>query len=49
LLVIYGNANTNTVYNRLLDNCPISVERNKINAGNEALEVDDRALILFGQ
>lgn len=40
-VIIYGNANTNSVYNSLLADCPIRVARNKVTAGNEMLEGDD--------
>jgi predicted esterase len=40
-VIIYGNANTNSIYNSLLDNCPIKVERNNVKAGNDILEGDD--------
>jgi len=40
-VIIYGNANTNSVYNSLLGDCPIRVERNRVTAGNDFLEGDD--------
>lgn len=42
-VIIYGNANTNSVYNLLLQDCPIKVERNTITAGNETITGDDLA------
>ena len=40
-VLIYGNASTNSVYNKLLSDCPIKIERNKVTAGNESWEADD--------
>lgn len=40
-VIIYGNANTNSVYNILLNDCPLRIERNKIRAGNDLWEGDD--------
>lgn len=42
-VIIYGNANTNAVYNLLLTDCPIKIERNKVTAGNETMTGDDLA------
>lgn len=42
-VIIYGNANTNSVYNLLLQDCPLRVERNTITAGNETITGDDLA------
>lgn len=40
-VIIYGNANTNSAYNILLNDCPVKIERNKVRAGNEVWEGDD--------
>lgn len=40
-IIIYGNANTNSAYNILLNDCPVRIERNKIKAGNDLWEGDD--------
>ena len=40
-VIIYGNATTNSVYNKLLSDCPLKIERNKMTAGNETWEADD--------
>ncbi|MFC0775164.1 carboxylesterase family protein [Terrimonas alba] len=43
-VIIYGNANTNSVYNKLLSDCPLKIERNKVTIGNESWHGDDLAV-----
>ncbi|RXF69720.1 alpha/beta hydrolase-fold protein [Arcticibacter tournemirensis] len=40
-VIIYGNASTNSVYNKLLKGCPIQVSRNVVNVGSKELKGDD--------
>ncbi|MHA4845914.1 carboxylesterase family protein [Flavitalea antarctica] len=42
-VILFGNANTNSAYNKLLDGCPIRVERGKITAGDKSWTGDDLA------
>lgn len=42
-IIIYGNANSNSAYNLLLQDCLIRIERNKIIAGAEIMQGDDLA------
>lgn len=42
-VIIYGNAVTNSIYQILLEDCPIRIERNKVTAGNEIMEGQDLA------
>jgi poly(3-hydroxybutyrate) depolymerase len=42
-VILFGNANTNSVYNNLLKECPIKVERGKITAGDKSWKGDDLA------
>ncbi len=36
-VIIYGNATTNSIYNTLLSDCPVRIERNSIKAGIRSL------------
>ena len=40
-VIIYGNAHTNRVYNTLLSDCPVRIERNSVKVGTEAWQGDD--------
>jgi dienelactone hydrolase len=40
-IIIYGNSNTNTVYNMLLKECPIQVQRNRVTIGHQVWNGDD--------
>jgi hypothetical protein len=40
-IIIYGNANTNSAWNKLLSRCPIQVKRGSIAFGNKQLKGDD--------
>lgn len=40
-IIIYGNATTNSAYNKLLTNCPILVKRGSISFGKEILKGND--------
>lgn len=40
-VIIYGNANTNSVYNTLLSDCPVRIERNSVKVGTELWQGDD--------
>lgn len=40
-VIIYGNANTNSVYNTLLSDCPVRIERNSVKVGTEVWQGDD--------
>lgn len=40
-VIIYGNAATNSIYNTLLSDCPVRIERNSIKAGSEVWQGDD--------
>ncbi len=40
-IIIYGNASTNSVYNQLLNDCPLRVDRGSITAGNKLFKGDD--------
>ncbi|MET0242803.1 MAG: alpha/beta hydrolase-fold protein [Flavitalea sp.] len=42
-VVLFGNATTNSVYNTLLNDCPIRIERNKITSGNNTWTGDNLA------
>ena len=42
-VIIYGNATSNSVYRLLLADCPISVDRNAVNAGDQKWTGDDLA------
>lgn len=42
-LIIYGNKHTNRVWDLVLCDCPIQVERNKVTAGNKIWQGDDLA------
>jgi pimeloyl-ACP methyl ester carboxylesterase len=42
-VIIYGNKNSNAAWSTLLQDCPISVERNKITAGGKTWQGDDLA------
>jgi predicted esterase len=42
-IIIFGNANTNAVYNSLLSDCPVQVARNSVKAGNKTLTGDGLA------
>jgi hypothetical protein len=42
-VIIYGNKNTNAAWEAVLSDCPISVERNKLTAGNKTWQGDDLA------
>ncbi len=39
-VILYGNASTNAAWKKLLGNCPIQVERNKITVGEKVWEGD---------
>ncbi|WP_276501107.1 alpha/beta hydrolase-fold protein [Terrimonas pollutisoli] len=43
-VIIYGNATTNSVFNKLLSDCPLKIERNKVTVGNESWQGDDLAV-----
>lgn len=40
-IIIYGNASTNSVYNQLLTDCPLRVDRGRITAGSKSYNGDD--------
>ena len=40
-VIIYGNATTNGIYNLLLSDCPLRVDRNTITFGSEKIHGDD--------
>ncbi|KAA8473974.1 putative esterase [Arcticibacter tournemirensis] len=40
-VIIYGNASTNSVYNKLLKGCPIQVSRNLVKVGGKEWKGDD--------
>jgi dipeptidyl aminopeptidase/acylaminoacyl peptidase len=40
-VIIYGNAATNSVYDLLLNNCPVRIGRNIITAGSRSFKGDD--------
>ena len=40
-VILFGNATTNSVYNRLLVDCPIRVDRNAVKVGAQTWEGDD--------
>lgn len=40
-VIVYGNANTNSVYKLLLQDCPVRIERNLVRAGKEVWKGDD--------
>lgn len=40
-IIIYGNAATNSVYNQLLNDCPIKVDRGSITAGDKTFKGED--------
>jgi len=42
-VIIYGNAASNSIYNVLLKDCPVRVERNSIIAGDRSFTGDDLA------
>ena len=39
-VILFGNKNTNSAWNELLNDCPIQVERNKITAGSNTWQSD---------
>lgn len=42
-VIIYGNATTNAAWDVAIENCPIRVERNRVQAGGDRWEGDDLA------
>ena len=40
-IIIYGNASTNSVYNQLLADCPLRIDRNSITAGSRTFRGAD--------
>ena len=46
-IILYGNADTNSVWPALLNNSPIQVQRGKLTVGDRALEGDDLACIMI--
>ncbi|WP_242695915.1 alpha/beta hydrolase-fold protein [Desertivirga brevis] len=42
-VIIYGNASTNSAYNKLLKNCPVKVDKGVVTAGNQKYRGDDLA------
>lgn len=40
-VIIYGNASTNSIYNILLKDCPVKIDRNSVKAGNDVWQGDD--------
>lgn len=42
-LILYGNANTNSAYNKLMKGCPIKISRSGISAGDRKYTGDDLA------
>jgi hypothetical protein len=40
-VIIYGNSNTNSTWNKLLKNCPITVARDRITLGSNVIEGTD--------
>ena len=40
-IIIYGNASTNSVYNQLLNDCPLRVDRGGITAGSKSFKGAD--------
>jgi len=42
-VILYGNATTNSIYNTLLSDCPVRIERNSVKAGTEVWQGDDLA------
>ncbi len=42
-VILYGNANNNTAWKKLLGDCPIQIEKNRITAGQQSFTGDDLA------
>jgi dienelactone hydrolase len=45
-VVLYGNATTNTAYNKLMQDCEIKLERGKVQVGNKTYTGDDMGAYL---
>jgi hypothetical protein len=42
-VIIYGNASTNSAYNKLLKNCPVKIDKGVVTAGGQKYRGDDLA------
>lgn len=40
-VILYGNATTNSIYNLLLKDCPVRIDRNNVTAGTHSFKGDD--------